>query len=140
MLVLTRKQNEKIQIGDNITITILRTKGKAVRIGIEAPGSVSVLRGELAEKQIDQQQEQSSAAAKSLASPAKKIRDKQAQPADAWASTKPEKHITHKRTSRSRVATVLPKLLGAESMADSMNGAGPLRSMLDRRATQARVS
>ncbi len=37
MLVLTRKQNEKIQIGDQITITVLRMKGKAVRLGIEAP-------------------------------------------------------------------------------------------------------
>lgn len=48
MLVLTRKQNEKIRIGDQITITVLRMKGKAVRLGIEAPPEVSVLRGELA--------------------------------------------------------------------------------------------
>ncbi len=47
MLVLTRKQNEKIQIGDQITITVLRMKGKAVRLGIEAPDDVNVLRGEL---------------------------------------------------------------------------------------------
>ncbi len=47
MLVLTRKQNEKIQIGDHITITVLRMKGKAVRLGIEAPSDVNVLRGEL---------------------------------------------------------------------------------------------
>ena len=47
MLVLTRKQNEKIRIGDEITITVLRTKGKGVRLGIEAPAHVNVLRGEL---------------------------------------------------------------------------------------------
>ncbi len=47
MLVLTRKQNEKIQIGDNITITVIRTKGKAVRLGIDAPRDINVLRGEL---------------------------------------------------------------------------------------------
>jgi carbon storage regulator CsrA len=47
MLVLTRKYQEKIRIGDNITITILRTKGKAVRLGIEAPADVPVIRGEL---------------------------------------------------------------------------------------------
>lgn len=47
MLVLTRKQNEKIQIGDNITITVVRMKGKSVRLGIEAPNDVNVLRGEL---------------------------------------------------------------------------------------------
>ncbi len=47
MLVLTRKQNEKIRIGDNITITVIRMKGKAVRLGIEAPKNINVLRGEL---------------------------------------------------------------------------------------------
>jgi len=47
MLVLTRKQSEKIQIGENITITVVRMKGKAVRLGIEAPTNVNVLRGEL---------------------------------------------------------------------------------------------
>src|SRR5215207_7650595 len=47
MLVLTRKYQEKIRIGENITITVLRTKGKAVRLGIEAPADVPVIRGEL---------------------------------------------------------------------------------------------
>jgi carbon storage regulator len=47
MLVLTRKYQEKIRIGDHITITVLKMKGKAVRLGIEAPAEVSVLRGEL---------------------------------------------------------------------------------------------
>lgn len=48
MLVLTRKQNEKIRIGDGITITVVRTKGKTVRLGIQAPSSMRVLRGEIA--------------------------------------------------------------------------------------------
>ncbi len=47
MLVLTRKQGERIQIGDDITITVVRTKGKAVRLGIQAPAHVPVLRGEI---------------------------------------------------------------------------------------------
>jgi carbon storage regulator CsrA len=47
MLVLTRKQNEKIRIGENITITVIRMKGKAVRLGIDAPKEINVLRGEL---------------------------------------------------------------------------------------------
>lgn len=47
MLVLTRKTQEQIHIGDNITISILKLKGNAVRIGIEAPRDVRVLRGEL---------------------------------------------------------------------------------------------
>ncbi len=47
MLVLTRKQNEKIRIGDSIVITVVRMKGNAVRLGIEAPRDVNILRGEL---------------------------------------------------------------------------------------------
>ncbi len=48
MLVLTRKTKQQIQIGPNITITILQIKGQAVRVGIEAPRDVNVLRTELA--------------------------------------------------------------------------------------------
>ena len=47
MLVLTRKIQEQIQIGDNITITILRMKGQAVRVGIDAPKDIRICRGEL---------------------------------------------------------------------------------------------
>ena len=47
MLVLTRKHQEKIQIGENVTITILKVKGRTVRLGIEAPRQVRVVRGEL---------------------------------------------------------------------------------------------
>lgn len=49
MLVITRKVQEKVHIGDNITVTIVRVKGKAVRLGIEAPKDVHVMRDELAE-------------------------------------------------------------------------------------------
>ncbi|MCG7334346.1 carbon storage regulator CsrA [Sporosarcina sp. ACRSM] len=47
MLVLSRKANGTIKIGDNIEIRILEVKGDTVRIGIEAPKSVDILRGEL---------------------------------------------------------------------------------------------
>ena len=47
MLVLTRKVREQIKIGDDIVITILRIKGQAVRVGIDAPRDQRVLRGEL---------------------------------------------------------------------------------------------
>lgn len=47
MLVLTRKLDEAIQIGDDIKVTILRVKGNTVRIGIEAPRDVRVVRDEL---------------------------------------------------------------------------------------------
>jgi carbon storage regulator CsrA len=47
MLVLTRKSQEQIRVGENITITVLRIKGNTVRLGIEAPRGVRVVRGEL---------------------------------------------------------------------------------------------
>jgi carbon storage regulator len=54
MLVLTRKQGEVIQIGDSITITVLRMKGKSVRLGIKAPHDFNVIRGELAFESEDE--------------------------------------------------------------------------------------
>jgi carbon storage regulator CsrA len=50
MLVLTRKLQQQIKIGDQITVTILRVKGHTVRIGIDAPRDVRVVRGELPPK------------------------------------------------------------------------------------------
>lgn len=47
MLVLTRKLREQIHIGKDITITIVRVKGQTVRLGVEAPSDVKVLRAEL---------------------------------------------------------------------------------------------
>lgn len=47
MLVLTRKLDESLRIGDDIKITVLRVKGNTVRIGIEAPRDVRVIRSEL---------------------------------------------------------------------------------------------
>lgn len=49
MLVLTRKVQEQIKVGDNITITIIRVKGQSVRVGIEAPRDVRVMRSELSQ-------------------------------------------------------------------------------------------
>lgn len=46
-LVLTRRVDEKIVINDNIIVTLIRVKGDEVRLGIEAPDSVRVLRKEL---------------------------------------------------------------------------------------------
>ena len=50
MLVLTRKADEQILIGDDIKITLVRVRGNSVRIGIDAPKSIRVVRGELAHK------------------------------------------------------------------------------------------
>lgn len=47
MLVLTRKASQRIVVGDNITITIVRVDGNRVRLGIDAPPNVSIQRSEL---------------------------------------------------------------------------------------------
>lgn len=47
MLVLTRKKNQGIMLGDNISITILEIGEDAIKIGIEAPKEVTILRSEL---------------------------------------------------------------------------------------------
>jgi carbon storage regulator CsrA len=47
MLVLSRKQGEVLKIGDDITVTVLSVQGNTMRIGIQAPSNVRVLRGEL---------------------------------------------------------------------------------------------
>jgi carbon storage regulator CsrA len=67
MLVLTRKQSETIQIGDSITITVLRMKGKSVRIGIKAPHDMNVIRGELAFELPEEQLQDSEAEEPALA-------------------------------------------------------------------------
>lgn len=47
MLILTRRVGETLVIGDDVTITVLEVKGSQVRIGINAPKSVSVHREEI---------------------------------------------------------------------------------------------
>lgn len=49
MLILSRKIDEKIQIGDDITITIIDIHGEQVKIGVEAPKSIKVFRQEVFE-------------------------------------------------------------------------------------------
>jgi carbon storage regulator len=47
MLVLTRKSNQSIMIGDDIEVSVLAIMGEKVRIGIEAPRSIPVFRKEV---------------------------------------------------------------------------------------------
>jgi carbon storage regulator len=49
MLVLSRKRDERIVIGDNIVITVIDIRGDKVRLGIEAPVEVPVHRQEVLE-------------------------------------------------------------------------------------------
>lgn len=50
MLVLTRKINEEVKIGSDITIKIITTSDNQVKIGFDAPKNVQILRGEVYEK------------------------------------------------------------------------------------------
>jgi carbon storage regulator len=47
MLILSRKVDEKIKIGTDITLTIIEVRGDQVKIGVEAPKSVKVFRQEV---------------------------------------------------------------------------------------------
>jgi carbon storage regulator len=47
MLVLSRKESERIRLGDSIVVTVVRVSGDKVRLGIEAPPDLLVLREEL---------------------------------------------------------------------------------------------
>ena len=52
MLVLTRKLMEKLFIGDDICVTVVRLEGGQVRLGIEAPREVAVIRAELVPERL----------------------------------------------------------------------------------------
>jgi carbon storage regulator len=47
MLILSRKLNEKIMIGEDIAVTIIEIRGDQVRIGVDAPKTVKVFRNEV---------------------------------------------------------------------------------------------
>jgi carbon storage regulator len=47
MLILTRKHNESIMVGDNIEIVVLEIKGDQIKLGVQAPKNVKVHRGEV---------------------------------------------------------------------------------------------
>ena len=133
MLVLTRKYQEKIRIGDNITITVLRTKGKAVRLGIEAPANVPVVRGEL------KFESEESTKSPQLSRRASRHADSSARKADSPGRRRvcvddsispgatsrqhglPEAEIEHRRVPRGKVGQVLPRLIP---------GNGALRELL----------
>lgn len=47
MLVLSRKKSETIHIGDDVVLTIVEIRGNVVRVGLDAPKEIVILRGEL---------------------------------------------------------------------------------------------
>ena len=144
MLVLTRKLQEKIRIGDHITITVLRTKGKAVRLGIEAPADVSVIRGELAFDSGGRQSTHASAGEEAAATTCLTMTDELPRESNSrrerppWPTVSrsdrpaavppgvPPTQVHLERVPRRKLAGVL---------ASPTTATGPLRAMLDRRTT-----
>ncbi len=141
MLVLTRKYQEKIRIGDNIIITVLRTKGKAVRLGIEAPADVPVIRGELLfEPAVAGEPAAASPAApetttnESIATGRTSSRraidtplwetESPHRPGDRAHDSQPISQVGLRRVSRDKVGQILPQLVP---------GAAPLRAMMNQR-------
>ena len=59
MLILTRKVGESLVIGDDVSIVVLGVKGNQVRIGVDAPKSVSVHREEIYNKMQDEKKDTS---------------------------------------------------------------------------------
>ncbi len=47
MLILSRRESERVHLGDDIVLTIVRVNGDKVRIGVEAPPNIKILRTEL---------------------------------------------------------------------------------------------
>ena len=137
MLVLTRKYQEKIRIGDNITITVLRTKGKAVRLGIEAPANVPVVRGELRfESEVDEEPAIAAGGPAGTQTAARGQRTRQVAAESAWTTRSrqgatsrqhglQDAEIEHRRVPRGKVGQVLPRLIP---------GNGRLRELLDQRS------
>jgi carbon storage regulator len=131
MLVLTRKHQEKIRIGNDITITILRTKGKAVRLGIEAPAEVPVIRGELSfdvAPAVGDQEDSELEVAENVVPAAlvhrSRSRVHETRTDSNW-SIESHPAVSLQRVSRGEVAKVLPQLA---------SGAAPLRAMVEMRS------
>jgi carbon storage regulator CsrA len=124
MLVLTRKYQEKIRIGDNITITVLRTKGKAVRLGIEAPADVPVVRGELTfERAAEPETEPATVSLQEITSTKRRMERAVTASATRWATARDgETKVGLSRVPRNKVAAILPALVP---------GTAPLRAIMD---------
>ena len=52
MLVLSRKRSERIVIGSDICITVVKLEGNQVRLGVDAPAALPVMRAELLERLV----------------------------------------------------------------------------------------
>jgi carbon storage regulator len=73
MLVLSRRVGESIVIGDSVTVTVLEVRGDVVRVGIDAPRSVSVHRVELLRELADSNRASASPSEDAIASLAQRL-------------------------------------------------------------------
>lgn len=76
MLALTRKIGDSIVIGNNIEIVILGIQGEQVKLGINAPKSVSILRKEIYQQITDENKQAANSKVKSLNNIIPKIKNK----------------------------------------------------------------
>jgi len=76
MLVLSRRVGESVVVGDDVTITVLDVRGDVIRIGIDAPRSVSVHRAELLQELADSNQESASPSQDAVASLTEALRQR----------------------------------------------------------------
>lgn len=121
MLVLTRKQGERIRIGKDVTITVIRMKGKAIRLGIEAPQNLSVLRGELCDRDaVGQVDDGPVRPASTAMNPSE--RQEQTVASDAWppAETQPDRPASDSGPAN-------------PTAVDSRPASRPLRSLVEQR-------
>ena len=62
MLVLSRKESEKIRLGEDVILTVVRVSGDRVRLGIQAPSNMLILREELNPEAVKETSEKSAVA------------------------------------------------------------------------------
>lgn len=61
MLVLSRKVGEQVMIGDGVVVKLLAIRGRQVRLGVQAPDSVAIWRGEMLWTETDQENDDADA-------------------------------------------------------------------------------
>ena len=86
MLVLSRKESQRIRVGDSIVVTIVKISGDKVRVGIDAPANVLVLRDEL-EVRSDVAQAAAASAGSAVKLPVRKAIRSPAPSASRWTRT-----------------------------------------------------